>query len=103
MCENNQQQDPNNQQQQQEEEMPEEIEITQESPIKRIFHYERVDKSKKYYKNQSPPGDTGNFIDNIFLQNESSLRDNSPKSTGVDKINITQIDWKRASDLFKDK
>ena len=103
MSENNQQQDPNNQQQQQEEEMPEEIELAQESPIKRIFHYERVDKSKKYYKNQSPPGDTGNFIDNIFLQNESSLRDNSPKSTGVDKINIKQIDWKRASDLFKDK
>ena len=86
----------------QEENMPE-IEIIKESPIKRIFHYERIDKSKKLYKNQIIPKETdGDYIDNIFTKTANSLMDNSSKSTGIDKININEIEWKRASELFKE-
>ena len=80
-----------------------EIELSQEIPIKRIFNYERVDKSKKYFLNQSPPkGSNEKYMDDIFSRNTSSLIDKSKKSTGVDKINIKEINWKRASDLFKE-
>ena len=80
-----------------------EIELSQETPIKRIFNYERVDKSKKYYLNQSPPkGSNQKYMDDIFSRNLQSLTDKSKKSTGVDKINIKEIDWKRASELFKE-
>ena len=86
-----------------EEELIPEIELSQEIPIKRIFNYERVDKSKKYFLNQSPPkGSNEKYMDDIFSRNSSSLMDKSKKSTGVDKINIKEINWKRASDLFKE-
>ena len=99
----NQNQDKNSQNNNQESsEISQNFEIPKETPIKRIFNYERVDKSKKYYKNQSPPNNTGNYMDNIFLRDSSSLLDKSKKSTGEDKINIKEIDWKRASELFKE-
>jgi len=99
----NQNQDQNSQNNNQESsEISQNFEIPKETPIKRIFNYERVDKSKKYYKNQSPPNNTGNYMDNIFLRDSSSLLDKSKKSTGEDKINIKEIDWKRASELFKE-
>ena len=88
---------------QNEEEPSPEVELSQETPIKRIFNYERVDKSKKYFLNQSPPqGNIEKYMDDIFSRNTSSLTDKSKKSTGVDKINIKEIDWKRASELFKE-
>ena len=88
---------------QNEEEPSPEVELSQETPIKRIFNYERVDKSKKYFLNQSPPqGSIEKYMDDIFSRNTSSLTDKSKKSTGVDKINIKEIDWKRASELFKE-
>ena len=46
-----------------------EIELSQETPIKRIFNYERVDKSKKYYLNQSPPkGSNQKYMDEIKVK-----------------------------------
>ena len=78
-------------------------EISQEQPIKRIFHYERVDKSQKYFLGQTKPDENkGKFIDQKFLPDKQSLMDKSKKNTGIDKINIDQCDWSRASDLFKE-
>ena len=78
-------------------------ELSPEQPIKRIFHYERVDKSKKYFLNQAQPDNSkGKFLDDKFTPDKQSLMDKSKKSTGIDKINIEQCDWIRASDLFKE-
>ena len=103
MSENNQeQQQEQNNNQEQEEDISPSIEIAQDQPIKRIFHYERVDKSKKFFMNQSLPENKGKFLDDKFPPDTSSLLDKSEKSRGVDKINIKEVEWKRALDLFQD-
>ena len=95
-------QEQNSQNNNQEEDLSPPSEISQDQPIKRIFNYERVDKSKKFFLNQSLPDNKGKFLDEKFPPDTSSLLDKSKKSTGVDKINIKEVEWKRASDLFKD-
>ena len=81
-----------------EEEEEEQNETFKESPIKRIFHHERVN---KYYKDQHPPlSRKQKFIDQIFPPIIDSLHDRSNRRTGVDKINVQEIDWKKASELF---
>ena len=92
----------NNNNQEQEADISPPEDISQDQPIKRIFNYERVDKSKKYFLNQSPPEEQEIFLDDKFPINTSSLLDKSKKSTGVDKININEIDWNRASEIFKE-
>ena len=93
----------NNNQEQQELDVSPPEEMPQEQPIKRIFNYERVDKSKKFFLNQqTPPENQEKFLDDKFPPDTSSLLDKSKKSTGVDKINIQQIEWIRASDIFKE-
>ena len=75
-----------------------ESEISKESPIKRIFNHEKVE---KYYKEQLPPlTRKQKFIDQIFPPIIDSLQDRSNKRTGVDKISVQEIDWKKASELF---
>ena len=72
--------------------------IAQEPPIKRIFNHEKV---TKYFKDQRPPQNKNEkFIDKVFPPLIDSLQDRSNKSTGQDKINIQEIDWKKASELF---
>ena len=87
----------NSQQEQKPEEEPQ-IDLSKETPIKRIFHYERV---VKYYKDQIPPSNSRNYADKEFPPIIDSLYDNSDKSVeGQDKINVQEIDWKKASELF---
>jgi hypothetical protein len=75
-----------------------EPELPKESPIKRIFNHEKV---TKYYKEQLPPlSRKQKFIDQVFPPIIDSLQDRSNKRTGVDRINVQEIDWKRASELF---
>ena len=75
-----------------------EIESPKESPIKRIFNHEKV---VKYYKDQVPLTERkGKFMDKVFPPIVDSLMDRSNKSTGQDKINVQEIDWKKASELF---
>ena len=75
-----------------------EIELSKEQPIKRIFNHEKV---VKYYKNQVPLREKkGKFMDKIFPPIIDSLMDRSNKSTDQDKINVQEIDWKKASELF---
>ena len=92
---------PNEPQQQQEsEQKPEEeqqMDNPQEPPIKRIFNHEKV---LKYYKDQHPPTRREKFIDQLFPPIIDSLHDRSNKNTGQDKINVQEIDWKKASELF---
>ena len=49
----------NSQQEHKPEEEPQ-IDLSKETPIKRIFHYERV---VKYYKDQFPPSNSRNYAD----------------------------------------
>ena len=92
---------PNQPQQQQEsEQKPEEeqqMDNPQEPPIKRIFNHEKV---LKYYKDQHPPTRREKFIDQLFPPIIDSLHDRSNKNTGQDRINVQEIDWKKASELF---
>ena len=71
--------------------------LENEPPIKRIFNYEKV---VKYYKDQSLPLNKSNFIDQLFPPMIDSLYDKSKNNKKIDKINIKEIDWKRASELF---
>ncbi len=85
-------------QKKEEEEKEEKIESSHEPPIKRIFNHEKV---TKYYKDQNPPlTNRQKFIDQIFPPIIDSLNDRSNKATGIDKINVQEIDWKKASELF---
>ena len=86
---------------QKQEESPEiEIDSSKETPIKRIFNHEKVE---KYYKDQAPPSySRGKFVDKVFPIIIDSLLDRSNKSIpDQDKINVQEVEWKRASELFK--
>ena len=84
---------------QKQEEIPE-IDSSKETPIKRIFNHEKVE---KYYKDQIPPSYShGKFVDKVFPIIIDSLLDRSNKSIpDQDKINVQEVEWKRASELFK--
>ena len=93
--------EPNNEQQESEKKQEEEekVESSQEPPIKRIFNHEKV---IKYYKDQNPPSaNRQKFIDKIFPPIIDSLSDRSNKNNGIDRINVQEIDWKKASELFQ--
>ena len=93
--------EPVENQQPESEQKPEEeqnMDSPKESPIKRIFNHEKVN---KYFKDQHPSTRREKFIDQVFPPIIDSLHDRSNKSTGQDKINVQEIDWKKASELFQ--
>ena len=64
----------------------------------------------KYWKNQKPESTTTLFIDNLFPPNENSLINpkdkniqNSNSIHHTNKINPSQIEWKRPSEIFGQK
>ncbi|MCQ2818726.1 MAG: C2 family cysteine protease [archaeon] len=58
------------------------------------------DNIKTYWKNQIPNEPGNKFIDQIFPPITESLLDKKVKTEGVDKINIMEIDWKKAKEIF---
>lgn len=63
----------------------------------RIISFEKI---TSYWKDQFPPQKGQKFIDEIFPPITESLLDCRRKTDGVDKINIHEVDWKKAKELF---